>query len=477
MPHLKQPHLDEFELLRHAAGELADEERRIADHHLEGCGHCRRRMAEMSRLNVQLKAAAAGDASPAELDPMDLPAGDPFRFRPLPPDESLRPGRGADRLAAPALRASEEAGGTRDGLLAASRDLSFLPQVVADLSLRDLATRYGVLYALQESGREIAGGPMRSLRFAELVLEKLRRERPESPAEEDEVGRIVPLLHLRGQAHLLAGQACNWTRQFERAKTHLTLAYRCFARSGGDEVGLAIVEHVEAQRRSMLDRGAEALVLARRARSSFQMLGIEDLAAKADVAVGSALTGLGRGEEAVPLFSSALKVFERRGIWSNYVGTLNNLASCLQQLGRLDEARREYARALRRLSPERDGSFVASIRHGLAEVLFSAERYREAANSFSQAARLYAEIGLPARALTVSLFEIESWARSGDFSRAKHRLDIFQSKVVQLGALDSRVVREIESALAGENPDLERLAALRGQAQRIVEERLNLSTA
>ncbi len=467
-------HLDDFLLLRYTAQELTDRERIEVEEHLETCFSCPRRLDEISRLDAELRELARENAFADPEGARELPAGDPFRERPPIAERPLRSNRA--RFAGFVARAAEEAATLRDLLLRAARHSAQLPELLAEISLDDPGARYGVLYALQEAGRQIASGPVMTLRFAEAVLARVRQA---SSGEPDESGAedAVPLLLLVGQAHLLAGQACNWTREFERAKTHLQIAYRAFAGSGGDEVGLAIVEHVEAQRRYLLDRGAEALVLARRAKSSFETLGLEELSAKADVAVGSALVKLGREEEALPLLSDALRIFEKREAWSNYVGTLNALATSLQNLDRLDEARREYARALRALSSDRDRSLLASTRYGLAEVLFAAGRFREAAASFSRTSRLYDELGLVANSLTASLWEIESRARAGEFSRAVHRLELFERRVGQLGGMDPRVTREIHSALSGTNPDLSRLSELRREAQDIVRERITQASA
>ncbi|HYK41932.1 MAG TPA: tetratricopeptide repeat protein [Thermoanaerobaculia bacterium] len=465
-------HLDDFLLLRYAARELNPAQCAEVEEHVASCFSCGRRLDEIARLDADLRELAREGALDQPAGARELPAGDPFRERP--PISERPPRTRRARLATFVARAAEEASELRDRLLAAHS--AHLPDLLAEIPLEEPGARYGVLYALQEAGRRIASGPVTTLRFAEAVLARVRQA---SPAERDdtEAEDAVPLLLLVGQSHLLAGQACNWTREFERAKTHLQIAYRAFAASGGDEVGLAIVEHVEAQRRFLLDRGAEALVLARRAKSSFEMLGLEELSAKADVAVGSALAKLGREEEAVPLLSGAVRLFERRHAWSNYVGTLNALATCLQNLDRLDEARREYARALRALSRDPDGSLLAATRYGLAEVLFAAGRFREAAASFSRTSRLYDELGLAANSLTSSLWEIESRARAGEVARAIHRLELFEKRVSQLGALDPRVTREIHSALSGTNPDLSRLTDLRRQAQEIVRERLSQASA
>ncbi len=475
MPELTSVHPDELLLLRYAVRELDADETRSIEDHATSCRACTRRIEQMLALDAGLKGAFDDAAPQEETETFELPANDPFRTRPDSPSRPRIRTRSASLVAAFAREASDRAVAVRDHIRHAISDPKMLSRLLDELSLSDAAVRYALLYSMQDAGREVASGPAAALRFADQVLIRLRRG--SAAPGDDDVEVLVPLLTLRGQAHLLAGQSSLWTSQFEQARTHLRLAYRSFGNAGGDEISLAIVEHVEAQRRFLLERGAESLVLARRAKKTFDELGIEDLAAKADVAVATALGKLGRDEEAIPLFYSALAVFERREIWSNYVVTLSNLATVLQKLGRLDEARRDYSRALRRIPQENSGLYVAAIRHGLAEVMFSAGRYREAAASFSQASRLTADHGNVANSLMASLFEIESWARSGDLSRARHRLEIFQTLVAQTGALDPNVVRGIEEALAGTTPDLEMLSDLRKRAEGDVQERMRSSNS
>jgi len=476
---LKSLHLDDFALLRHVAGDLAGEELGNVAQHLEECQTCSRVQRKIQELDEELRELARRGISPEASDSSELAPGDPFRSRPPVVERRAPRGSAGNQLAARALAASERALGLCERILEAARESKRLADLLSEWSLSDTSSRFALLYALQESGRQSAESPVRSLRFAEEALARLRREpfAPEAMEQEQETERIVPRLALRAQAHLLAGQACNWTKEFDRARSHLELAYRSFARGGGDEVSLAIVEYHESQRRSFIGSGSEALLLARRSEATFDELGLEDLAARARTARGVALAGLDKHQEAVESYRSALPVFERQALWSNYVGVLNNIGTCLVKLGRLEEARREYARALRRLSRERDRSFVAYIRHGLADVLFAAGRYREAAISLAQASRLYRESGLAASALTASLFEVESWARQGDLPRARHRLDLFLAEVARHGALDGSVVREIHEALCGSHPDLERIADLRQQTEGILQERLGLATA
>jgi tetratricopeptide (TPR) repeat protein len=476
MSQLKAPHLDDFTLLRYVTRDLEDSERDEAAKHLNGCETCSGLLREIAELDEELRHRTAQGDPPEGLEILRLPPGDPFRSRPPTVERRLRRGDGAS-LAAVALDASERARPTCEQILGATRESGRLITLIAEISMTDVSHRFALLYALQEAGRRIAEGPVAALRFAEEALAYLRREPFRREDSESEAERIVPRLFLRGQAHLLAGQACNWTLEFERAQSHLELAYRSFARGGGDEVSLASVEQVESQRRSFIGRGREALTLARRAAATFEELGLQDQAARAKAAQGVALAGLNRHQEAVESYRAALLVFERYGLWSNYVGVLNNIATCLTKLGRFDDARREYARALRRLSRERDRSFVAYIRHGLADVLFAAGLYREAAISLAQAGRLYRESGLPASSLIAALFEVESWARLGDLGRARHRLDLFLEAVDQHRALDPSVSREIEEALSGSRPDLERVAELRRQTEETLRERLGCALA
>ncbi len=472
MSELSRPHLDDFTLLRYTAGDLNDFERRTATRHLEACAVCSSVLREIDQLDRELKVLTADREACREWELTDLPPGDPFRSRPEMPSRDASLGTAhAGNLAARALAASERAAGDSLRILDAARESQkSLVALLATLSLSETADRFALLYALQESGRQIAESPVRSLILAEEVLSHLRHARPASPAAA-EAERVVPVMSVFGQAHLLAGQACVWTGEFEKARIHFQLAYRAFGRVG-DEVSLASVEYHESERRSFTGQGKEGLLLARRAAATFESLGLEDSLARAQVTEGLALFDIGRQEEALGAYRLALPVFEKRKLWSNYVGALNSIGTSLLKVGRINEARREYARALKRFSREQHRSFLAFIRQGLAEILFSAGRYREAATSLAQAIRLYGQCGLFANSLTASLFEIESWARSGDLVRARHRLEIFRAEVARHSALDPSVARQIEEALSGANPDFERIAELRQQAERLLQERL-----
>ena len=467
-------HLDDFTLLRYTASDLDDIERRRADQHLAACRHCSATLVSIGRLDEELKALAP-DLVAAE----GLPAGDPFARRPrrsAPAAREALSSEARERLAAAAMEASEAglAGGAR--ILEAARASSAeIDRVLSGLLLSDIANRFALLYAMREAGLEIAESPNRAMTLAEKAQSRLRLETP-AQASAGDAEHAVPLATLSAQAHLLAGMAGNWTDELENAKVHFQVAYRLFGESTGDEVSLAVVELSEAQRRSFDGRPGEALVLARRATATFREMDLEDYVARARGAEAIALAKLDRDEEALEVFRDAAAVFHSRGLWSNYVGMINAVGACLMRLGRLDEARREFARALKSVSRERHAAWLPYIRNGLAHVLFSAGSHSEAAKAFAQTARLFGELDLPAQALTAFLFEIESWTLSGDRPRARHRLEIFRAQVARRDALDPSILRRLEQALSGRDPDFEELASLRESASQMLRERLEKSS-
>jgi tetratricopeptide (TPR) repeat protein len=449
-------HLDDFALLRYTAGDLTEGERSAALAHLADCGACADVLEEVRNLDAELRTLAA--AGEFDLDESSTFAiSDPFRRRP----RRGRPRRsvpGVPDLVSLATSASEAAAPLQRRIIDTVAIPQHLEELVSSLPLSEPEHRFALLYALQEAGRGIAEDPTSASEFARIALEEITRS--ETPPAVGEW--MVPTIALKAQALILAAQACIWTKDFTHARSHLAAAYRAFARLG-DETGLSVVELNESQRRALAGEGHAALVLARRARTTFAARGMEDQAARTFVAEGLACFALGRLEESIRAYREALPVFARYELWTNYVGTLNSIATSLQKLGRLDEARREYARALRRFSNKEHRSWLGFLRAGLAEILFSAAHYREAAISFSQAARLFAESGLQAYALTAMLQEVESWARYGSLGRARQRLEGFWLEVRSVRQLDPSVERGLGEALSGTNPDFERLAALREQ--------------
>jgi tetratricopeptide (TPR) repeat protein len=166
-----------------------------------------------------------------------------------------------------------------------------------------------------------------------------------------------------------------------------------------------------------------------------------------------------------------MPVFEALGLWTNYVAVVNNIGILLARLGRLEEGRREFSRSLRRVSRERHPSLLAFVRAGLGRVLFLGGQYADAAKAFLQAARLFQELEQTGDMLCANLWEIESLARGGDLARARHRLSIFRTSVERTETLDAFIVRQLEEALGGRDPDLERIGELRERAEETFRER------
>jgi len=468
MHDLMNSHLDDFTLLRYVAEDLDDvEEAAVADH-LSTCDTCRKAVEEIEELDRELKAIADNRETCRDFELEDLPADDPFRLRPSIAARTRRRVDDPGNFAVTAVVASEEGEELSTVILeSASGSDGDLNTVLRRIDLSDPAHRFALLYALQKSGTQIAECPSRFLSFAERTLSLLG---PEAGAA-SEKDLLIETAALLGQAQQLVGQACLWTGDFERAKSAFLVAYRFFGQVG-DELALAKIEQLEAQRRFFTAEGGKALPLVRRALASAEAIGVEDEIGRCRTVEGMALQQLGRHEEAVEAFRSALPAFEKLGLWSNYVGAVNSVATSLVVLGRLSEARSHFAKALRRLSRDQHRSWLPFIRKGLAEVLFAAGRYREAAISAAQAARLYSENGMISRCLMSNLYEVESWARAGEAGRARHRLALFREAVRRQGVLDPTLSGLIEQAFSGAVPDYQKLKELRESAESALAERL-----
>jgi tetratricopeptide (TPR) repeat protein len=460
-------HLDDFTALLYTVDELAPDDRRTAASHLAACESCTAMLAEIRELDGALRDSESSEALAAEAPA--LADDDPFRRRPQPRPTAFQATGGIGEPFLAALAASEAADLQRERIADPASPRGTLEEMLEVLALENPLDRFTLLYALQQSGREIAENPTRALGLAEATLKRLEREGVSAAETASTAEREVPWLSLWGQAHILAAQARIWTKDLSEAGAHLRAAYRSFGRIG-DETGLAVVELTESQRRSFAREGETALVLARRARETFESRGLDDLAARGMVAEGLAYFDLDRQEEALAAYRRALPVFERLELWSNYVGTLNSIGTSLQKLGRLDEARREFARALRRFSSARHRAWTGYLRQSLAEILWAAGRYRDAAISAARSVRAFRESGMRADALIVSLLEVECWARFGSFDRARGRLELFWDEIDSQRALDPEVARGLAEALSGTNPDFEKLGMLRDQIEGLLKE-------
>jgi tetratricopeptide (TPR) repeat protein len=465
MPGLKL-HLDDFTLLRLTARDLSVQELSRARSHVSACRTCESALARMRGLDDALRSLAAEGRFPSGPESEFAP-DDPFRDRPRLTTRTFR-----EPVAADAVQASERALHFEEQLVGAIRKPEDVPAVVSTLDSGRSDHRFALLYALQEAGRRSAESPFGARRLAEEALRWLREAalRSETP-DETFAERLVPRLQVRAQARLLLGIACLWAKEFSKAAGHLLMAYRSFARAGGDTTSLAIVEMCESQRRALAGEGGTALLLARRCRATFEELGLEDMTARAMVAEGMAFNALGRQDEAVTAYLAATPVFEKYGLWSNYVGALNNAASALIRSGRIEEAKRLFAKALRRFSRDQHRYWLGYIRVGLAEALFAAGQFPEAAVSAARAVRVFSEASLRPHALIAMLLEVECRARCGSLERARRRLAFFWTEIRKDKALDAAVVHELSDALSGADTSYLKLASLRRKVSDLIQER------
>jgi tetratricopeptide (TPR) repeat protein len=460
-------HLEDFAILRYVTKDLKDDESSVVASHLLACSNCTLALGTMRRLDAKLRnLAARGEMNDSAIF---LSRSDPFYCRP-----DVRATSIADQtqLGLGAVEAAARGAALVPQVLVAAREPAKLRSLLSSLEARRAEHRFGLFYALHEAGRASAEDPFKAMSFARSTLGWIRlKGHAELEAACMEAERMVPRAALRAQAHLLLAIAHLWTSRYSRASAHLMVAYRGFAAGGGDETKLALVELAEAQRRALSHEPVGAIALVRRARETFADRGLDDYVARASVAEGLALAALNQHDEALRAYREALPVFESLQLWSNYVGALNSVATSLSRLGRHDEARREYARALKRFSGKEHRYWHGYIRLGLAEALFAAGRFGQGAVSAARAAKLFDDCKLRAQSLLATLLEIESSARNGDLSRARHRLRLFWMEVQRDCHLDRAILEHLNEALSGTNPTFERLPALRALAGDQIRER------
>ncbi|MEO6325129.1 MAG: tetratricopeptide repeat protein [Thermoanaerobaculia bacterium] len=468
------PHPDDLTLLRYVVDELNDIERGHVDLHLRSCPPCVIAVAELRDLDGILRDHKETVLGRPDED--SLPADDPFRERPEIVDRLPSVfGFGGPGFLANCQGATREAGPIRDRLLAAG-DASFAAELES-LALDRLVHRYALGYALQEAVRRIALGPLRFLRFAELAVARLQQAPTRSfrdiPADQMTLTEFAfPLPALIAEARLLAGVARNWTGEYDRGAEDFRRAYQGFGEGKGSEESFATVELHEAQRRCFAGQAALGLPLASRSLATFEAYGLDEDRARALYARAVGLSYLDRDEEAILAFGAARDALGAASLWGAYVSAINGIGTCLIKLGRLDEARREYARALRRtVSGERPAAH-AFIRYNLALTLFEHGYYRQAVGAFRGASALFNRQGMRADALVARLYLIEALASCGSLGAAHSELDQVIDQVRDDQTLDPSTIRELQAALAGDQPNLLRLTELREASEGEIRRRL-----
>ncbi len=454
-------HLDEFSLLRFVARDMNDIERVYARRHVEACLECQKSLAAVERLDEILT-----ELGPDLLTPLPeegLGPDDPFFSRPLP---SSRPGMDLDVSAMAA--AARQGGEIRARLMAAVKESEAAAEkALWNLDLCTLSGRYGLLFALDAARQHMAEGVPPWLSFARLVKRRIN----ESPGGECEVtciDRAVALSDIEARASVLSGYALLWSGDYEQSGEDLEAAYRLHARGAAAESSFAIVEMYESQRRSFLDRSREALILAERARATFELLGLDEDLARTRFAKGLSLSTLGREMEAVAEFRAALPTFAGAALWNAYASTVTNIGASLVALGKLDEARREFARALRTVAGK--PASLAFLRFNLALLLLQGHKYAEAAAAFRSAATLFSEQGSRADSLHAELYEIEALARGGNATVAASMLHEFRERTQDM-ELTPDLLSALEEALTGVSRDPVRLTVLREQAEAMIRSR------
>jgi tetratricopeptide (TPR) repeat protein len=457
---LKSTHPDRFTLLLLAAGELDEVGRRRTKRHLDSCARCSRAFDEVSWLDRTLTEHREEIFSEVAVEGT-LPAGDPFSTRPEAiPRRAPRPElRGAETMRrwSAAARSAEP---IRDRILQAPPE--GLEPLLESLSFDGLVERYGLGFALDQAPLHMSQGPVRFRPLADLSLRRLGREREvPSGKEVSEAEFAYPLVEIAARAHLLDGIICNWTGEYDRGSRSFVEAWSSFAAGLGSDHSLATVEVHESQRRSFDGDGRGGLVLAERARATFEELGNGADAARALYAAGIALGALDREEESIESMRRAAGIFAEVGLWRPYTGAVASVGASLMLLGRLAEARRELARALRLVSSGDQPAAQAALRNNLGMIHFRGGDYAAAARSFSAAVDLYRRMELPSDAAVNGLHLAESLVRIGKVGAAKDYLAGLEKGLAEMPGLDPAILREFARQLSGDHPDFERLRSLR----------------
>jgi tetratricopeptide (TPR) repeat protein len=333
-------HPNQAELLRFVVSDLGETRRRQVKEHAKRCGTCVRALEETRRLDGAMR--DLGDA-------LYFTEDDSFFERPRPAERPLSEFEfGGDvvqmkaREALPAVREKARA------LFGEAAPTGIDP--VQTLDLRSLADRWALGRALESSLDSVSAAPRRCLAFADRVGERLGGA-DQSPYAAIPARRMTaveyaaPLIDLFALARLVKGAALVGMARFEEAEAELRSAYRSFGEGRGSEHHFAWVEVFASRCLSMTGRPGQGLVLAERARVTFESLGLPVGVAESAHSCGIARYYFGNPEVAAREFHRAEDAFARLGRWDSYVAAIGCQAFAFMELGRLDKALESYAKA------------------------------------------------------------------------------------------------------------------------------------
>jgi tetratricopeptide (TPR) repeat protein len=333
-------HPDQAELLRFVVSDLGETRRRQVKEHAKECGICARALEETRRLDGGLR--ELGDA-------LYFAPGDSFMERPRPAERPLSefdfgPGvlQTKAREALPAVPERARA------LFGEAAGTGIDP--VPTLDLRSLADRWALGRALESALDSVSAAPRRCLAFAQRAQEWLGGA-DQSPYASIPARRMTaveyaaPLIDLFALARLVKGAALVEMARFEEAEAELRSAYRSFGEGRGSEHHFAWVEVFVSRCLSMTGKPGQGLVLAERARATFESLGLSAGVAEAAQSSGIARYYLGNPEAAAREFHHAESAFARLERWDSYVAAIGCQAFAFMELGRLDKALECYAKA------------------------------------------------------------------------------------------------------------------------------------
>jgi tetratricopeptide (TPR) repeat protein len=302
-------HYDDEALIRY---ELMLEEDRETIVHLEECPECRARLAELRKVDAQLRAAETWLQSHYSIDPVTLAELTEFEA------QIEAENRAAERLLAPLLNAA----------------LRFR---TTDLVGNPKARTAGVVkYLCQAANRLHEKRPLFSLEVATTALE-IARVLP--------AGARLPRYHT-GLALRERANALRYLGRFREALVMLEHAEGLFDEDpGGDPFEIAIVWYIRAVVLIEMGRIADAQRLAARAAAVFRRYGNGPRERAARLVNASCLAFSGQFGEAARAFETIVAKAKVAGEQSMIARAANGAANAYLELGHLDTAERYYTEA------------------------------------------------------------------------------------------------------------------------------------
>ncbi len=264
----------------------------------------------------------------------------------------------------------------------------------------------------------------RTAGIVRTLLAIVTQERDETPATALQLARLaravantIPettypspiVIQLRGQTWKEEANLLRHTGEYQEALDALDHAEVCFAQHPTGEYDLALVDLVRALTLSHgMGRPQAAIVLLRRATTTFQAYGDERRSNHARLATAACAFDLGRYQEARDLFHSLLPSARATEDLETAARLVTNIACCDAELDHLDAAEKGFHEAISLHSKLGMIAELVRARWGLARLLTKRQEYEVAIAYLYAIAADFTSLGLHGEAGLVLLDVVEN---------------------------------------------------------------------